>query len=109
MENIVLSPELLVSVAGILLSLAFSYIPGLRVKWGQLDPDRQRIYMLGLIVLTAGAVFGLGCAGWLTVNLSCDEAGAQKLIYMIVLGLIANQSAYQISPLPGDVKEAKFI
>jgi hypothetical protein len=109
MENVVLSPELLASVAGILLSLAFSYIPGLRVKWAAVEPDKQRLIMLGLIALTAGAIFGLGCAGWLNINLSCDQAGVQKLISMLILAMIANQSVYQISPQPGDVKEAKFI
>lgn len=109
MENIVLSPELIASVAGILLSLAFSYIPGLRVKWAAVDPDKQRLIMLGLVVLVAGGIFGLGCANWLIVNLSCDQAGIQKLVGIIIVALIANQSIYAISPLPADVKEAKFV
>jgi hypothetical protein len=109
MENVVLSPELLASVAGILLSLAFSYIPGLRVKWAAVEPDKQRLIMLGLVVLVAGAIFGLGCANWVVVNLACDQSGIQKLVGIIILALIANQSVYAISPLPADVKDAKFI
>ena len=107
MENIVLSPEFLVSIAGIVLSLAFSYIPGLRVKFATLEPDYKRLIMLGLIVVVAGVIFGLGCAGVLAISIACDAAGFQKLISFVILALIANQSAYLISPLPEDVKDAK--
>lgn len=107
MENFVVSPELLVSLAGVVLSLAFSYIPGLRVKFAALESDVKRLIMLGLIVVIAAAIFGLKCAGILEIGVACDKIGLQQMVWYVILGIIANQSAYQITPLPEEVKNAR--
>lgn len=101
-----MTSELLAGIAGIVLSLVFSYMPGLNVKFAQLEGDYKRLIMLGTLVLVGGASFGLSCADlWPTV--ACDQAGAMQLVEAFIFAAIANQSAYQLSPETQAVKEAK--
>ena len=88
-------------IAGTLLSLAFSYIPGLRELFDILEPTEKRLVMLGLLVVTAVTAQCLACLGWGTewgLNLTCDRAGLAGLIEQLVIAIIANQSVYAISP-----------
>jgi hypothetical protein len=96
--------DLLSMLAGALLSLAFSYIPSLRNKFDTLLPEVKRLVMLGLLVVVAGGVYGLACAGWLAsmwpgASVTCDQRGVLELVKVLILALIANQSTYMISPL----------
>jgi hypothetical protein len=96
-----MTSELLASIAGIVLSVAFSYIPGLAEKWAALPSDKQRLYMLGIMAVAALAVFGLTCAGlgdWAGVKLACTQSGALELIKIFVFALMANQAAYAVTP-----------
>ena len=102
-----LTSELLVSLAGIVLSLLFSYIPGLRVWFAALTSEKKQLIMLGLLVLVTGGVFGLGCAGILDIGLACDKGGVIAIVKLLVAGIIANQATYLISPQTDDVVIAK--
>ena len=96
-----LSEETLTMVAGALLSLAFSYVPGLAEKYAGLQPTTKRLVMLGLLVLAAAGIFGLACSGWgadFGIELSCDPAGGIYLAKMLILAITANQATYLISP-----------
>ena len=96
-----MSAESLSLIAGTFLSLVFSYIPGAKDWFMQFEPEVKRLIMLGLIILSAGVVFGLGCLGWgpdLGITLACDQAGLLGLVQQIVIAIIANQSIYAISP-----------
>ena len=102
-----LSSEMLVSIAGVVLSLLFSYIPGLRTWYAGLVAEVKQLIMLGLIVLVSGAVFALGCYDILSTGIACDRYGVISLVWMIVLGLTSNQAAYMITPATNDVVIAK--
>jgi hypothetical protein len=102
-----MTAEQLALTAGVILSLLFSYIPGLNVKFTALDPVYKRLVMLVLIIISAGGIFGLSCAGILSY-VTCDQAGAWGLVELIVLAAIANQSAYLLSPTAAAVKQTKF-
>jgi hypothetical protein len=96
-----MSAESLSLIAGTFLSLVFSYIPGAKDWFKQFEPEIKRLIMLGLILVSAAAVFGLSCMGWgidLGINLSCNRSGLLGLIQQIVIAIIANQSIYAISP-----------
>jgi len=97
METI--TQEELSATAGILLSLGFSYLPGIKDRFENLTPTYKRLVMLGLLALIALAVFGLGCArvewaGWV----SCSEAEAWELARSFIAALIANQAAFGVAP-----------
>jgi len=93
-----ITPVVLASIAGVVLSLAFSYIPGLNVKFAALEPTVKRLIMLGLLAVVAGAVFGLGCVHILVVQLTCDQAGAVQLVFIFISAVMANQAAFVITP-----------
>jgi hypothetical protein len=96
-----INAEGLSALAGILLSLGFSYIPGVSQRFGELAPTQKRLVMLGLLLACALGVFGLSCAqtGWLEAP-SCDQAGAWGLAKVFLAAVIANQAAFTVSPRP---------
>jgi hypothetical protein len=104
MSEIIVSPEWIVGIAGVLLSLAFSYIPYLRVKYASLSGEVKRLIMLGLLVLVSVVVFMLQCYGILASNLACDKQGAITLVRYLIIAIVSNQSAYMITPQTSDVK-----
>jgi hypothetical protein len=96
-----MSAESLSLVAGTVLSLTFSYIPGVRNWFIGFDPVIKRLIMLVLLALTAGVIYGLSCLGWgfvWGITLSCDRSGLLGLLEQFVIAIIANQSIYAISP-----------
>jgi hypothetical protein len=101
------SSELIVSIAGVVLSLLFSYIPGLRTWYAALITETKQLIMLGLLVLVTTAIFVLGCYGILSTGIACDKFGAIALIQMLIVGIVSNQAAYLISPQANDVVIAK--
>ena len=99
-----MTSDLLVSVAGVVLSLLFSYLPGLSAWYGGLSGDRKRVIMLGMLALVAGGMYALDCGG-LLVKLAPDLAGIcsavdgwVQVVRAFVLAMIANQAAFAISP-----------
>lgn len=91
-----MSSELLASIAGIVLSLVFSYIPGVSTWFEKLLPSVKQAVMGGLLFLVAAAIFGLGCAG-IDVGVTCDVTGLIEMVQILIAALVANQSAYLIT------------
>jgi hypothetical protein len=105
-----MTPETLALIAGVILSLVFSYIPGLNTKFAALASEVKRGIMLGLVVIVGAVAFGLTCAGLgdsFGITLVCTQAGLVELIQSIVLVAIANQATYGLSPQTGGVQRAK--
>lgn len=100
------TPILLGSVAGTVLSLLFSYVPGLNVKFAGLSPDSKRLVMLGVLLLTSLTLYGLRCGGIIDTGFACDRNGVIQLITIFFMALIGNQSVYAIVPVPTSVKVA---
>jgi len=92
-----MSHETLSAVAGVLLSLAFSYVPGLSAWYETLSGVYKRLVMLACLLLVAIGAFGLSCSGWWAF-VSCDRAGIVGLIEAFIMAAIANQSAHQLTP-----------
>ena len=105
-----MSAESLSLIAGSALSLIFSYVPGLNAKFAGLSAEVKRLIMLGLLILVAAGVYGLGCSGFgaeFGVAITCDREGLVGLIGSLVVAIIANQSVYAISPKTNAVQEAR--
>ncbi|MBN1535959.1 MAG: hypothetical protein JW908_04445 [Anaerolineales bacterium] len=95
--------EFLSGIAGAVISLAFSYVPGLKGAWDNLTSEIKRLVMAGLMAVVAVAVFGLSCAGLLEsfipgAQLACGQAGAIELIKAFISALVVNQAIYSVSP-----------
>jgi hypothetical protein len=87
----------LAGVAGIILSLLFSYIPKLQLWYDPLDPKTKSLIMLGALLLTTAGAYGLSCSGW-WIFVTCNQAGVKSLVEAFVVALIANQATYVIAP-----------
>jgi len=94
------------AVAGVVLSLAFSYIPTLNTKFAALSTEYKRLIMLGLLVLVAAGAYGVSCAGWWTV-VTCDQAGIKTLVTALLAAAVANQTTYSLTPQASAVREAR--
>jgi hypothetical protein len=101
-----LTSEVIAGAAGILLSLIFMYVPGLRTKYAALATELKSAIMLASLVLVSGFIMLSSCMGW-WVFTTCDQGGVMKLIETFVIALVANQSIYTLAPDPTDVREAK--
>lgn len=91
----------LLIVSAALLSLIFSYVPGLREVYEAKSPTYKRLVMLILLVLVTCAVFSLSCFGLgepFHITTECSQAGAVNLIQMFVLAMTANQVTFLLSP-----------
>ncbi len=100
-----MSAESLSLVAGTILSLAFSYIPGVRSWFLEIDPAIKRLIMLALLAVTSAGVYGLSCLGWgieWGITLNCDQTGLLGIVRQFIIAVIANQSIYTISPQIGN-------
>lgn len=96
------------AVAGIVLSLLFSYIPFLQSWYAPKDSATKSLIMLGALALVALGVFGLSCSGW-WVYVSCDQSGTKALIEAFVVAAIANQTTYRLSPETKFARVAKVM
>jgi len=100
-----MTAEQLAAIAGIVLSLLFSYTPGLSTDFDKLDPTYKRLVIAALLLVVAGGVFGLAC-GHVLVTVTCDKTGIMGLVNAYIAALIANQSTYLISPTKA--KQVKY-
>jgi len=103
---ILLTPEMLGGIAGIVLSLLFAYIPKLNVKFAELTPEAKRLIMLGVLLATSGAIYGLNCGGVISTGVTCDRAGIIQLGSIFLYAVVLNQSTYGLTPIPAAVKVA---
>lgn len=101
--------EMIVAIAGVVLSLLFSYIPGLRVWFAGLVSEKKQLIMLGLLVLVSGGFFALGCFDILATGITCDKPGVISLVFMLISGIVANQATYLITPIAKDAALAKDV
>jgi hypothetical protein len=94
-----MTPESLSIIAGILLSLAASYLPGFSAWFAALDATYKRLLMLACLAAAAAASFGLACIpGSPLATVTCDQPGAWTIAQAFVAAAIANQTTYLLSP-----------
>lgn len=95
-----MSTDELAGTAGILISVACSYVPGLADKYAALDGTAKRLVMLLALILAAALVYVLSCANVVAV-ITCSQRDLVGLLRTVVLAIVANQSAYWITPKRG--------
>ncbi len=84
-------------VVGVVLSLVFSYVPGLESAYNGLEPMYKRLVMLTLLVVAAGAIYGLSCAGFIAQTLACDKGGLMTFGKLLLDLAIANQATFLLT------------
>lgn len=108
--SVTFSSDLLIMIAGAVLSLAFTYIPKFNAWFAEKTNEVKQLTMLVLLFVITAVVFSLGCFEIILIeNFMCDKNTAVYFIYTFILALISNQATYQISPKPIAVRQAKDI
>lgn len=82
------------TLSGSVLSLFFSYIPGLKEWFGLLDGQKKSLITLCALVLTTAGMYAISCTGIYNVGVSCDKIGLVELVKVFFAALVANQGTY---------------
>ena len=105
-----MTAEMLASIAGAILSLLFSYVPGLNTWFAALGGEVKRLIMLVALALVAVGSYYLSCSGFggfLGLPPICNPEGIASLVMSLLAAIVANQSVFKLSPQLQSVKEAK--
>lgn len=90
------------AAAGIALSLALAYVPGLAPWFNRLAPLQKRLVLLGALALVSAGSLLLACTPQLDKLLppglvQCSNIGAAELVAAFIAALVANQAAYNVA------------
>ena len=103
-----LTPAIIASVVGMIVSLAASYIPKFRVWWGALEADVKQAVSAAAMILVGVGIYVLACTPSLGFPyVACPTGGLWSLLGIILAALTANQVIDRVSPDMKDVKAAK--
>ena len=87
----------LAAISGVILSLAFSYVPGVSDRFNELEKPEKQAAMGLLLLLVAVFVFSVQCTNLYDFGVVCSTAGAVDFSKILLAALIANQSVYSIT------------
>ena len=104
MNPISYTPDLITMVVGATISLLFNYFPGLNTWFSALKTEVKSGIMIGLLAVASVVIYLLSLYGIIEV---AEPVTWVLVLRTFVLALVANQSAYIISPQTSAVKEAK--
>lgn len=94
----------LAAIAGLIISLAFSLIPGLKTWYDAKAPTDKQAIMGGVLVVVAAAIFGISCTSFgASIGLGgveCSIKGAWGFLQILIAALVANQGTYLITRKP---------
>lgn len=82
------------ALAGVVLSLFFTYFPYLKDKYAQLRPDYQQLIQLGVLAILVFGRVGLGCLGK-DATFQCSTDGLWQAIQAYILAILANAGMYK--------------
>lgn len=94
-----MTSELLAGIAGVVLSLVFSYVPQVKERYEKLTSAGKGLVMLLLMAVVSAGAFGLSCTDSpIITGVTCDETGAWGMLAVFISALVANQATYLLSP-----------
>lgn len=103
--SIELTPILISSVAGIVMSLVFEYLPVVSTWYNKLLNNYQKLIMLGVMAVIVASIYAFNCLGWFTGYIpvvSCSSSGREAAVLAFIAAMIANQATYLVTPKRGD-------
>ena len=91
-----MTAQVLSGLAGAILSLIFSYLPGAAPWFDTLTPTQRRLTMAGLMLAVTVVVMTWKC----NLQTECLTASWQDYLTVYASALVANQTIFQVSPQP---------
>lgn len=105
-----LTPVLIATVIGAIVSLAASYLPGFRTWWAVLAAETKQAVMAVAMIVVGVVVYAAACTPGLGFPfVACPTGGVWSLLAIILSALMGNQSADRVSPDTQDVKAVKAL
>ena len=95
-----MTSETITATAGVIISLAFFYVPGLKTWYDAQTGQAKALVMLGVLFVVSAAAFGFACAGFaddLGIAVTCDESGGWGMVRAFIAALTANQMTYVVA------------
>lgn len=93
-----MTAEFLAVAAGFVISAGLALIPGLKTWFEALTAQYKQLLNVGVTIVVAFAIWGLGCAGWAAglglPSLACTQTGLQSLLVVLFYALAANLTTY---------------
>ena len=96
-----MSGEMLAGIGGVILQLAFAYIPGLSAWYEKQGGQIKGLVMLGSLFLVSIGAVALACLDWFGIPLTCDQAGIEQVVKSFFIALASNQSIFLTVVKPG--------
>lgn len=103
-----LTPELFAQILGAIVSLLFSFFPGLREWFNALKPGEKLLVMVGLGVVVSAAIFGISCFTPY-VFVACTWLGVQELLEVLWAYIVSTQAVYLLTRKVRPAKQAKNV
>jgi len=91
-----LTLDVLSQITGIALSLLFTYVPGAKDWFENLETKYKPLTMVAVNLVVLGAIFGLSCSGVIYVA-PCSVEGGLSMLRLFVQAMIANQATYLVT------------
>lgn len=90
-----MTSDKLAALVGVLISLLFAYLPGLKTWFEKQASEAKGGITAGITVLAALAIYGLSCAGWFTeLGVTCSQGGFQQLVSIVIGALVGLAGTY---------------
>lgn len=104
--NVNITEEWMAAAVGLVLTLLFSFFPGLNTWYAEKSENYKKMFMAGVLFVTLAAVFGGACLGLLS-GIECTLAGGWQILQLYVIAVVVNQSVFKITPVTSGVALAK--
>lgn len=108
MFTIGLNSDVLAGMAGVLISLGCSYLPGVSARWDALEGVWKRLTMAIMLMVVSVVIVALSCAGVLQ-GVECSQKGAWAVLSALFSALTANQSTYALAGKKSDKMAVRVI
>ena len=106
---------IILGICGLILSLIFSYVPAVKVWYG--NQKNNGLIMVLFVAIVSAAYFGLSCTNLgtqLNIQVACTQLGAMEVFWGFLACLTGNQLTYLTAgeapvatvPVPGPAKPA---
>jgi hypothetical protein len=103
-----MSPEQIAAIIGLVLSLAFDLVPGIKEWWESLSDERKRAAWLIGCVAIPGVLWGFACVGGLDpfgFEWGCDTSGFVDMLYLAFAAYGLYQGSHSVVKLVRSAKK----
>jgi len=89
-----MTPELLVALAGAVLSLLFAYFPWLKEQFDKVPSVWKPLLNAGVLLVVALGLVGASCLG-IVDYFACSLTGVLDAVWLWIIALVGNNLTYQ--------------